>query len=103
MLNLKPILTEKTLAQSKLGRYTFKVPLKTSVGQALKAVEAVFGVKVKSISSLRRAGERKRSRNHYQLRRGEKLVTATLKEGRIDFFETPQKETKVKETKGKKK
>lgn len=102
MQSLRPFLTEKTLAQSKAGRYTFKVPLRTSAGQAKRGIETFFGVKVKNVWSLRRGGEKKRSRNRQRFLSPEKVMVVTLKEGKLDFFESPSTtETKVKVDKGK--
>ena len=59
-LLLKPVITEKTTMMMSDGKYTFKVPLRANKVEIRKAVEAVFGVKVKSVATLRTMGKFKR-------------------------------------------
>ena len=47
---LKPIISEKSLALSKKGRYTFRVGKNLGKEEVKKAVEKVFNVKVSGIS-----------------------------------------------------
>ena len=80
-LLLKPVITEKTTMMMSDGKYTFKVPLR-------KAVEAVFGVKVKSVATLRTMGKFKRMGKYIGKRPDYKKAIVTLQEGEtIEFFE----------------
>ena len=59
-LLLKPVITEKTTMMMSDGKYTFKVPLHANKIEIRKAVEKVFNVKVKSVTTLRTMGKMKR-------------------------------------------
>ena len=88
-LLLKPVITEKTTMMMSDGKYTFKVPLRANKVEIRKAVEAVFGVKVKSVATLRTMGKFKRMGKYIgQATRITKKAIVTLQEGEtIEFFE----------------
>ena len=48
---VKPVITEKTTMMMSDGKYTFKVSLHANKIEIRKAVEAVFGVKVKRVNT----------------------------------------------------
>ena len=56
-LLLKPVITEKTTMMMSDGKYTFKVPLHANKIEIRKAVEKVFNVKVKNVTTLRTMGK----------------------------------------------
>lgn len=86
---IKPWLTEKSLAQSKKGRYTFSVPLSFSKGQSQRAIEDSFKVKVADVWSLKMSGERTLSRKRREVMKpDQKFVLVTLERGRLDLFES---------------
>lgn len=85
---LKPVITEKTTMMMADGKYTFKVPLKANKIEIRKAVEKVFDVKVKSVSTLRTMGKFKRMGKYIGKRSDYKKAIVTLQEGEtIEFFE----------------
>ena len=85
---LKPVITEKTTMMMSDGKYTFKVPLHANKIEIRKAVEKVFGVKVKSVSTLRTMGKMKRMGKYEGKRPDYKKAIVTLNEGEsIEFFE----------------
>ena len=85
---LKPVVTEKTTMLMTDGKYTFKVPLSANKVEIRKAVEAVFGVKVKSVNTLRITGKMKRMGKYVGKRPDYKKAVVTLQEGEtIEFFE----------------
>ena len=87
-LLLKPVITEKTTMMMSDGKYTFKVPLRANKVEIRKAVEAVFGVKVKSVATLRTMGKFKRMGKYSAKRPDYKKASVTLQEGEtIEFFE----------------
>ena len=87
-LLLKPVITEKTTMMMSDGKYTFKVPLRANKVEIRKAVEAVFGVKVKSVATLRTMGKFKRMGQYIGKRPDYKKAIVTLQEGEtIEFFE----------------
>ena len=79
---VKPVITEKTTMMMSDGKYTFKVSLHANKIEIRKAVEAVFGVKVKSVNTIRMTGKYSGKRPDY------KKAIVTLHEGEtIEFFE----------------
>lgn len=102
-MKIKPLITEKSLARSKLGKYSFVVPIDSSSGQIRRTLEENFSVKVKKIWTLKKAAENYTSRTRKSMvKPARKLAIITLKEGKIDIFESmgeSAKEEKVKELK----
>ncbi|EHM37164.1 50S ribosomal protein L23 [Anaeroglobus geminatus] len=85
---VKPVITEKTTMMMSDGKYTFKVSLHANKIEIRKAVEAVFGVKVKSVNTIRMTGKFKRMGKHMGKRPDYKKAIVTLQEGEtIEFFE----------------
>ena len=87
-LLLKPVITEKATLMMSDGKYTFKVPLHANKIEIRKAVEKVFDVKVKSVTTLRMMGKFKRMGKYIGKRPDYKKAIVTLQEGEtIEFFE----------------
>ena len=85
---LKPVITEKTTMMMSDGKYTFKVPLHANKIEIRKAVEQVFDVKVKSVTTLRMMGKFNRMGKYVGKRPDYKKAIVTLREGEtIEFFE----------------
>jgi large subunit ribosomal protein L23 len=90
---LKPIFTEKSLRESKLGSYTFQVEKGMNKGQIATKVAELFGVKVISVRTTKTGpekGRNARGKNFSSLAVKKALVT--LKSGdKIDIFEEGKK------------
>ena len=87
-LLIKPIITEKTTMMMSDGKYTFQVPPHANKIEIRKAVEAVFKVKVKSVTTMRTMGKFKRMGKYIGKRPDYKKAIVTLQEGEsIEFFE----------------
>lgn len=87
-LLLKPVITEKTTMMMSDGKYTFRVPLHANKIEIRKAVEKIFDVKVKSVTTLRIMGKYKRMGKFVGKRPDYKKAIVTLKDGEtIEFFE----------------
>jgi len=56
---IKPIISEKTTNLQQGGVYVFEVAWNATKPQIKKAVEVIYGVKVKSVNTLRQYGKRK--------------------------------------------
>lgn len=76
-----PIFTEKAMKASENGQVTFRVPLTATKTEVKAAVEALFGVKVKSVNTIRVGGKKKRFRNTIGVRSDYKKAIVTLAEG----------------------
>jgi len=87
---IKPILSEKSYDLIPARKYTFQVDTKATKTQIKAAVEEIFDVKVKSVTTSRRQGKMKRQ-GRTQGRRPEvkkAYVTLTKDSKNIEFFES---------------
>ncbi len=84
---IKPIVSEKSYAQSDRGRYTFEVAPNANKIEIKRAIEEIFKVKVVSVNTLHRLGKRTRTMRGYGKRPDQKRAIVTLAEGQqIDVF-----------------
>jgi large subunit ribosomal protein L23 len=87
---LAPLVSEKSYGLLDANKYTFLVRPDANKTQIKIAVEAVFGVKVRDVNTLNRAGKRKRTRQGFGRRAATKRAIVSLVEGdRIDIFGGP--------------
>ncbi len=87
---IKPILSEKSYDMMPAKRYTFQVDVTATKPQIRAAVEEIFSVKVKSVTTSRKMGKIKRQ-GRTQGRRPEvkkAYVTLTEDSKQIEFFES---------------
>lgn len=87
----QPVVSEKSYALLDQGSYTFQIHPDANKIQVRKAVEELFGVTVRKVTTLNRKGKRKRNRRNgtYGSRPDTKRAVVTLVEGdRIDLFES---------------
>ncbi|GGI12294.1 50S ribosomal protein L23 [Galliscardovia ingluviei] len=84
---LKPVVSEKSYANSDMGQYTFVVAPSANKVQIKQAIEQIFKVKVTNVNTLNRQGKRTRTRTGYGRRVNEKRAIVTVAEGQtIDIF-----------------
>lgn len=76
-----PVLTEKSTLASENNQVVFKVAKSASKPEIKAAVEALFGVKVKSVNTLVRKGKVKRFRGILGRQNDVKKAIVTLEEG----------------------
>ena len=86
---IRPIVTEKSMAQSAEKKYSFEVARGVNKIEIKKAVEQVFGVKVKKVNTMNMIGKQKRQGVHLGKRADWKkaIVTLTNDSKTIEFFE----------------
>lgn len=102
-MQIKPLITEKTLARSKLGKYSFIVPTSYTSGKAAESIESIFSVKVNKAWVINHPGEFYMSRSRRKIKKSStKVVVVSLKEGKIDIFDTSQEKNEGKEDRNKK-
>ena len=77
----KPIITEKATMASESGAVVFEVAMSAAKPQIKEAVEALFGVKVKSVNTSITKGKVKRFRGQLGKRNNVKKAYVTLEEG----------------------
>ncbi|MBS0123858.1 50S ribosomal protein L23 [Thetidibacter halocola] len=77
----KPIITEKATMASEHGAVVFEVAMAANKPQIKDAVEALFGVKVKSVNTTITKGKTKRFKGRPGTRRDVKKAYVMLEEG----------------------
>jgi len=77
----KPIITEKATMASENGAVVFEVAIESNKPMIKEAVEALFGVKVKSVNTTITKGKQKRFRGQIGRRKDVKKAYVTLEEG----------------------
>lgn len=87
---IEPVVTEKSYGQIESGKYTFVVHPDASKTAIRQAVEAIFGVTVVSINTVKRPSKRRRSTRTWKYGKTaeRKHAIVTLAPGeKIDIFE----------------
>ena len=77
----KPIITEKSTMASENGAVVFEVAIDAAKPQIKEAVETLFGVKVKAVTTTIPKGKVKRFRGQVGSRKDVKKAYVTLEEG----------------------
>lgn len=77
----KPIITEKATMASDANAVVFEVAIEANKPQIKEAIEALFGVKVKSVNTTITKGKVKRFRGALGTRKDVKKAYVTLVEG----------------------
>lgn len=91
---IKPIISEKSMAQAANGRYTFQVDRLLNKYQIKNLIETAFQVKVVSVKTVKISGKRKRvGRLRREIKKPDlKKALVELKSGqKIDLFEAQSK------------
>jgi large subunit ribosomal protein L23 len=85
---VRPIVTEKSMAQRDDGKYAFEVNRRANKHQIKEAVEKIFDVEVEKVATIQMKGKKKRwGRHNYQSKDWKKAII-TLSEGdSITYFE----------------
>ena len=87
---LRPVITEKSMAESALKKYVFEVAKSAGKVEVKKAVEEIFGVKVASVNTLNVPAKAKRmgaGRPGTTRAWKKAYVTLTADSKTIEFFE----------------
>ncbi len=86
---IRPLITERSMDDMALGKYSFQVDKRANKTEVKKAVETIFGVKVKSVNTMNMKGKTKRQGVHQGRRPNWKKAIVTLTEDSktIEFFE----------------
>ena len=86
----KPILSEKTYAGIQEKKYAFEVAKNSNKVEIKKAIEEIFGVKVKSVNTVNCNGKLKRQgkTQGYTSDYKKAYVTLTADSKAIEFFES---------------
>ena len=87
---IKTVVTERSMENMESKRYTFKVDTRANKSEIKKAVETIFGVKVKQVNTMNITGKKKRMGANVGKRPDWKKAIVTLTEDskEIEFFES---------------
>ena len=87
---IKPVVTERSMENMESKRYTFKVDTRANKSEIKKAVETIFGVKVKQVNTMNITGKKKRMGANVGKRPDWKKAIVTLIEDskEIEFFKS---------------
>ncbi len=86
----RPIITEQSMEQTEMKRYTFEVAKTANKVEIARAVEEIFGVKVAKVNTLNMQGKVKRMGRYPEGRRPrwkKAMITLTKDSKTIEFFE----------------
>ncbi|MBE6947531.1 MAG: 50S ribosomal protein L23 [Ruminococcaceae bacterium] len=85
-----PVITEQSMENIGDKKYVFKVDINSNKTEIKAAVEAVFGVKVEKVNTVRMQGKMKRTGAYHMGRRAaykKAIVTLTADSKTIELFE----------------
>jgi len=83
---LRPVVSEKSYGLIDEGKYTFLVDPRANKTEIKLAIEKIFGVRVKSVTTANRQGKTSRTRIGTGKRKDTKRAIVSLKSGSIDIF-----------------
>ena len=78
---LKPVITERSMDNLQIGKYTFKVAKNATKPEIKKAVEKLFGVEVAKVTTINVKGKLKRVGRYQGMTPSWKKAIVTLTEG----------------------
>lgn len=81
----RPVVTEKTMSATTLGRYTFEIAPELTKPQIKKTIEDLYKVKVASVARFTRKGKRKVFRGRRGQRADSTFAIVRLSSGSIDL------------------
>ncbi|MCX7677780.1 MAG: 50S ribosomal protein L23 [Spirochaetes bacterium] len=85
---IKPVISEKSTALAKIGKYVFRVSKKANKKIVKRAIKEIFNVEPVCVNIINVRGRRKRVRYNYGYTSSWKKAIVTLKEGdKIELFE----------------
>ncbi len=86
---LRPIITEESMLNTAMRKFTFKVDKDANKIEIAKAVEALFGVKVEKVNTMNVRGKLRRQGRFegYTASWKKAVVTLTEDSKSIDFFD----------------
>lgn len=92
-MKLIPVFTEKSASLAKQGKYTFEVDVKATKNQIRSEILKVFGVHVKSVRTIKIAGEDKRNQRGKKIHLApRKKAVITISDGeKLEIFEEVKK------------
>ena len=86
---LKPVISEKSMEDAQVKKYTFKVAVDANKTEVKHAVEEIFDVEVAKVNIMNVNGKKKRMGRYVGMTASSKkaIVTLTDKSKEIEFFQ----------------
>ena len=87
---IKPVISEKSMEDAQVKKYTFKVATDANKTEVKKAVEEIFGVEVEKVNIMNVVGKEKRMGRYVGMTAASKkaIVTLTDSSKEIEFFQS---------------
>jgi large subunit ribosomal protein L23 len=87
---LKPVISEKSMADAESKKYTFKVATDASKTEVRHAVEEIFGVQITKVNIMNVKGKKKRMGRNVGMTSASRKAIVTLAPGskEIEFFQS---------------
>ena len=87
---LKPVISETSMADAQVKKYTFKVAVDANKTEVKNAIEEIFDVEVKKVNIMNIKGKLKRmgSTAGYTAASKKAIVTLTADSKEIEFFQS---------------
>lgn len=87
---LKPVISETSMADAQVKKYTFKVAVDASKTEVKNAIEEIFDVEVKKVNIMNIKGKLKRMGRTagYTAASKKAIVTLTADSKEIEFFQS---------------
>ena len=87
---LKPVISETSMADAQLKKYTFKVAVDANKTEVKNAIEEIFDVEVKKVNIMNIKGKLKRMGRTagYTAASKKAIVTLTADSKEIEFFQS---------------
>ena len=87
---IKPVISEKSMEDAQVKKYTFKVAVDANKTEVKNAVEEIFDVEVAKVNIMNVVGTQKRMGRYVGMPAASKkaIVTLTEKSKEIEFFQS---------------
>ena len=87
---LKPVISEKSMEDAQVKKYTFKVAVDANKTEVKHTVEEIFDVEVAKVNIMNVVGKKKRMGRYVGMTAASKkaIVTLTEKSKEIEFFQS---------------
>ena len=87
---LKPVISEQSMEDAQVKKYTFKVAVDANKTEVKNAVEEIFDVEVAKVNIMNVVGKKKRMGRYVGMTSDSKkaIVTLTEKSKEIEFFQS---------------
>ena len=87
---LKPVISERSMEDAQVKKYTFKVAVDANKTEFKNAVEEIFGVEVAKVNIMNVVGKQKRMGRYVGMTSASKKAIVTLTDGskEIEFFQS---------------